>query len=139
MIDRGIVRDLENPGGELEFRPVGFDAVQDFDERFLREILGERAIAHHPIQQRKHGTLVATDELAECRVVTLLGPRDDLLIAGVAQVVRPIFRAYGSYSSLRPWHVHGDRSALRLPEPPAQPQRGSVLATHRGGAPRLGS
>src|SRR5207247_6935609 len=108
-------------------------------ELYLREFLGERAIAHHPIEQRKHGTLVATHELAECRVMTLLCPRHHLLIAGGVQVVRPIFRAYGSLRSLRAQHVHRDRSALRLPEPPAQPQRGSVLAAHRRGAPRLGS
>src|SRR5438876_1189514 len=96
MIDRRVVRDLEDPRRELELGPVRFDAVQDLDERFLREVLGERAIAHHPIEQRKHRTFIAAHELAKCRVMSLLCPRDDLLIAGVAQVVRPIFRAYES-------------------------------------------
>src|SRR5207245_1672400 len=123
----------------LELRPVRFDAVQDFDERLLREVLGERAIAYHPVQQREHRTFVPAHQLAESGVVSLLCPRDDLLIAGVAQVVRPIFRAYESVSSLRPWHVHGDRPALRLPEPPAQSQRGPVVAPHRRRTTRLGS
>src|SRR6266545_8038871 len=96
MIDGGVVRDFENPGRKLELGAIRFDPVQHFDERFLREVFSERAISHHAIEQRKHRTLVAAHELPECGIMTLLCPRYNLLIAGGAQVVRPIFRAYGS-------------------------------------------
>src|SRR2546426_8887150 len=51
------------------------------------------AVAHHAIQQRENGPLVAAHQLAERGFVALLGPRHDLGIAGAGQVARPIFRA----------------------------------------------
>src|SRR2546428_10995525 len=94
MIDRGVVRDLEDPRRELELGIVRADGIQDLDERLLRQVLGEGAVAHHAIQQRENGPLVAAHQLAERGFVALLGPRHDLRIAGAGQVARPIFRAY---------------------------------------------
>ena len=48
MIDRDVVGDLEQPARELELRPVAVDVVQDLDERVLRQVLGQLAIADHP-------------------------------------------------------------------------------------------
>src|SRR6266851_2527675 len=67
MIDGGVVRDLEDPGRELELGVVRADAVQDLDERLLGQVLGEGAVAHHAIQQRENGPLVAAHQLAERR------------------------------------------------------------------------
>src|SRR5207247_890126 len=94
MIDRGVVRDLEDPRRELELGIVRADGIQDLDERLLRQVLGEGAVAHHAIQQRENGPRVAAHQLAERGFVALLGPRHDLRIAGAGQVARPIFRAY---------------------------------------------
>src|SRR5213594_1199657 len=94
MIDRGVVRDLEDPRRELELGIVRADGIQDLDERLLRQVLGEGAVAHHAIQQRENGPLVAAHQLAERGFLALLGPRHDLRIAGAGQVARPIFRAY---------------------------------------------
>src|SRR5947209_15312443 len=94
MIDRRVVRDLEDPRRELELGIVRADGVQDLDERLLSQVLGEGAVTHHAIQQREDGPLVAAHELAECGFLALLRPRHDLRIAGAGQVARPIFRAY---------------------------------------------
>src|SRR5438309_92329 len=141
VIDRRVVRDLEDPGGEPELRAVAGEAVQHLDERFLRQVLGEGAVAHHAIHERKHRSLVAAHQLAERRLVTLLRPLDEILVAGAGQVGRPIFRAYDAVSffrggpgragecggrrdqaGLRPPDVRRGRSALRPPQSSAQPQ-----------------
>src|SRR2546430_9113172 len=71
MIDRGVVRDLEDPRRELELGIVRADGVQDLNERLLRQVLGEGAVAHHAIQQRENGPLVAAHQLAERGFVAL--------------------------------------------------------------------
>src|SRR5439155_1601484 len=102
-----------------------------------------RSIALPSVEQRKHRTLVATHELPECGIMTLLCPRYNLLIAGGAQVVRPIFRAYGSppppLSDVCARSVHSDRPAIRFPQSSTQSQRGPVVAPHRRRAARLGN
>src|SRR5467141_3770958 len=146
MIDRGIVRDLEDPRRELELGIVRADGVQDLDERLLGQVLREGAVAHHAIQQRENGPFVAAHQLAERGFVALLGPRHDLRIAGAGQVARPIFRAYDvppsrdscvrgcralgwrSEAVVRAQHVRRDRAALRPAEPSLEPQRGPLLA-----------
>src|SRR5205809_1101292 len=133
MIDRGVVRDLEDPRRELELGIVRADGIQDLDERLLRQVLGEGAVAHHAIQQRENGPLVAAHQLAERGFVALLRPRHDLRIAGAGQVARPIFRAYDAPPSsascvrgcralgwrgeavVRTQHVRRDPDALALP------------------------
>ena len=59
-----VVGDLEDPARELVFGPVAVDRVEHLDEGFLREVLGELAIAHHAIDQREDRPLVAADQLA---------------------------------------------------------------------------
>src|SRR5216117_1062639 len=157
MIDRGVVRDLEDPRRELELGIVRADGIQDLDERLLRQVLGEGAVAHHAIQQRENGPLVAAHQLAERGFVALLGPRHDLRIAGAGQVARPIFRAYDAPPSsascvrgcralgwrseavVRTQHVRRDRAALRSAEPSLEPQCGPLLAPRRGATARVGA
>src|SRR6266516_1324545 len=157
MIDRGVVRDLEDPRRELELGIVRADGIQDLDERLLRQVLSERAVAHHAIQQRENGPLVAAHQLAERGFVALLRPRHDLRIAGAGQVARPIFRAYDAPPSsascvrgcralgwrseavVRTQHVRRDRAALRPAEPSLEPQCGPLLAPRRGATARVGA
>src|SRR6266550_3591262 len=116
MIDGGVVRDLENPGRKLELGTIRFDPVQHFDERFLRVVFSVRAIAHHPVERRKHRTLVATHELPECGSMTLLFPKYNAPIAGGAEVVPPIFHEVRlpppPLSDVCARYVHSDRPAI---------------------------
>ena len=86
MIDRDIVRDLEQPAGKLELRSVAIDVVQDLHECVLREILGELPIAHHAEDQRKYRPFITTHELPECRIPPLLGERDDVRVGEVGEL-----------------------------------------------------
>ena len=81
MIDRRVVRDLEDPGGELELGAVGIDRVERLDEGLLGEILGQLAVAHHAEEQGKDRTLVAPDQLAVGGLLAGAGPQNHLLIA----------------------------------------------------------
>src|SRR5438094_156976 len=58
------------------------------------QVVGERPVVYHAVEQREQRPLVAAHQFAERRLVTLLRPRHDLLVAGARQVARPIFRAY---------------------------------------------
>ena len=51
VIDGGVVRDLEDPGRELVFRPVAVQRIQHLDESFLGEVLREFPVPHHPENQ----------------------------------------------------------------------------------------
>src|SRR5207247_2359671 len=82
VIDRRVVRDLEDPRRELELRIVRADPVQDLDEGFLSQVFGERPVVYHAVEQREQRPLVAAHQFAERRLVTLLRPRHDLLVAG---------------------------------------------------------
>src|SRR5688572_26995865 len=64
VIDGGVVGDLENPRGKLEFGAVTLDGVQRFDECFLGEIFGQLAVPHHPVNEREDGALVPAHQLA---------------------------------------------------------------------------
>src|SRR6266498_868568 len=81
MIDGCVVCDLEDPGGKLEFRPVGFDRVQRLDESLLRQILGQLAIPDHPIEQGEKRPLVPSDELPVRGLLAPPGQGHDVLIA----------------------------------------------------------
>ena len=81
MIDGRVVRDLEDPGGELELGAVRFDGVERLDEGLLREILGQLAVAHHAEDQRKDRPFVPPDQLAVRRLPSRAGKEHDLLIA----------------------------------------------------------
>ena len=64
VIDRDVVRDLEQPAREFELGPVAIDVVEDLDERFLRQVLGRLPVAHHAENQRKYGPLIPREQLA---------------------------------------------------------------------------
>ena len=70
----------------LNSGPVPIDVVQDLDERVLRQILGELAIANHAEDQREDRPLVPPDQLAERRVAPLLGQRDDVGVRKIEEV-----------------------------------------------------
>ena len=86
MIDRDVVRDLEEPARELEFGPIAVDVVQDLDERVLRQVFGQFAIAHHAIDEREDRPLVAANQLAIRRLASLLRERDDVGVREVGEV-----------------------------------------------------
>ena len=86
VIDRHVVGDLEEPARKLELGPVPVDVVQHLDEGVLRQILGQLAIAHHPVDQREDRPLVPPDQLAKRGVASLLGQRDDIGVRKIGEV-----------------------------------------------------
>src|SRR5450830_49875 len=83
MIDRDVVRDLEQPAREFELGPISVDVVQYLDEGFLREVLGGLIVAHHAVYEREHGSLIALDQLAIGVLTPFLGEDDHLLVGYV--------------------------------------------------------
>ena len=81
VIDRRVVGDLEDPGGELELGAIGLDRVERLDERLLRQVLRQLAVPHHAEEQREDRPLVAADQLTVRRLATRAGHEDDLLVA----------------------------------------------------------
>ncbi len=45
----------------LNSGPIAVEVVQDLDERVLREVLGQLAVADHPIDERKDWSLISAD------------------------------------------------------------------------------
>ena len=86
MVDRDVVRDLEEPAGELELRAVPIDVVEDLDEGVLGEIFGDLAIPHHPEDQREDRPFVSTDELLIRGFLPLLSERDEVSVGEIAYV-----------------------------------------------------
>src|SRR5262249_25154746 len=86
MIDGHVVGDLEQPARKLELGPIPIDVVEDLDERVLREVLGELAIAHHAIDQRDSVPLVPSDHLAKRRLTPPLRERDDIGVRQIEEV-----------------------------------------------------
>ena len=78
MIDREVVRDLEQPARELELGAVPVDMVQDLDERILRQVLRQLAVADHAEDEREYRSFVAAHELAERGFAPLLGETNDI-------------------------------------------------------------
>ena len=74
VIDRDVVRDLEQPARQPEFGPIPVDVVQDLDERVLCQVLRRLAIAHHAIDEREDRPLVAPDQFAKCILAPPLRP-----------------------------------------------------------------
>lgn len=67
-VDRGVVRDAKNPGRQSSGRIEGGEAAEGFDERVLGKILRKRPVAREANEQRQDRTLVAADDLLECRL-----------------------------------------------------------------------
>src|SRR6478752_1812032 len=86
VIDGDVVRDLEQPGRELEVRPVAVEMREDLDEGVLRQVLGELAIAHHTEDEREDWSFVPFDELTMRCVAALEGEGDDIGIGEVGEV-----------------------------------------------------
>jgi demethylmenaquinone methyltransferase / 2-methoxy-6-polyprenyl-1,4-benzoquinol methylase len=86
MIDRDVVGDLEQPGGELEVRSVAIEMGEDFDEGVLGQILGELTVAHHAEDEREDRPLVSLDQLAMRGVAALECEGDDVGIGQVGKI-----------------------------------------------------
>lgn len=87
MIDGEVVRDLEQPARELEFRTVAIDVVQDANERILREIFRGLAIADHAENEREDGSFVAVNELPERRFPSFFGEGCDIGVGECREIV----------------------------------------------------
>jgi len=86
VIDREVVRDLEEPARELELGAVAIDVIEDLDEGLLREVLGGLAIAHHAEDQREDGPLVAPHELAERGVAPRPRERGEIRVREIDEI-----------------------------------------------------
>src|SRR5437762_9765949 len=86
MIDRDVVRDLEQPARELELGPIAVDVVEDLDERVLGQVLGELPVTHHPEDEREDRAFVPANQLAKCGIAPLLGQRDDVGVREVEKI-----------------------------------------------------
>lgn len=73
-VEARVVRDAKQPARETPRRVERRQAAEGLDERFLREILGERLVAGQPDEQAEDRPLVAPDDLLE----RLLGSRQRL-------------------------------------------------------------
>ena len=86
MVDRDVVRDLEQPARELELGPVAIDVVEHLDEGVLRQVFGHFPVAHHPEDQREDGPLVSPHQLSKCRLAPFLRERGDVGIRKIAEI-----------------------------------------------------
>ena len=84
MIDGDVVGDLEQPARKFELRPIPVDVVQHLDERVLRQIFGQLAVANHPVDQREHRPLVPSDKLH------LSGTKTDILLMRTGEKKRGV-------------------------------------------------
>ena len=67
-IDRGVMRDPQDPGGQAPVHVERGETADGFDEGFLGEILRQRAIAGQANEQRQDRALVTTDDLLDRRL-----------------------------------------------------------------------
>ena len=86
MIDRQIVRDLEQPARQLELGGVALDVVERLDEGVLRELLRRLSISHHAIHEREHGPLVAAHQLPKRCLAPLLREDDDVRVGQIREI-----------------------------------------------------
>ena len=59
---------------------MAIEGAERFDEGFLCQILGQLAVAHHPIDEVEHGRAVSPQHFAIRVFVTLARPRHDFLV-----------------------------------------------------------
>src|SRR5688500_1572543 len=106
MIERRVVRDLEDPRAELVAGIVAIERVEHLDEGVLGEVFRLLAIADQAVDERKDRTLVAPDQFSIRRLAALPGEDDDFLVGQffIVHCGRTVNRAsvpdYGA--SLRP-------------------------------------
>lgn len=131
MVDRGVVRDPEEPTRELQFGPIGVEPVQGPDEGVLRELLGDFAVPDHPEHEGEDGPLIALDERARPRVAPTERELDQFDIGELGEV--------GAHRE-----GEGRRAELDTPRTSGAPQRFRGRASTRrtsaanlshGGAP----
>ena len=60
--------------------------VQDLDERVLREVFGDGAVAHHAEHEREHGSLVPAQQLPVRGFAPTLRERNHVRIGKIGQV-----------------------------------------------------
>ena len=65
VVDRRVVRDLEQPARELPRRVVGVEAAEGLDEDLLRQVLGRARVLDHAHDQAVDRPLEARHQLAE--------------------------------------------------------------------------
>src|SRR5690606_24043297 len=90
MIERRVVRDLEDPGAELVRGVVPLQVVQHLDEGVLGEVFGPLPVPDQAINEGEHRPFITADQLAICRLTPLQGAGDHFLIGQLGIVQRLI-------------------------------------------------
>ena len=80
VIDRVVVRDLQDPVTELVAGLVGADRVEGANERFLRQIFGERTVPYHPEDERENRSFITRQQLTERSLVSTCGARREFAV-----------------------------------------------------------
>src|ERR1044071_243954 len=81
MVNGGVVRDLVNPGRELELGAVAPKRVVDLDEDLLRQIQRGFVIADHAIDVGRNRALVAAHQFLKSVFAPGDGPRHQISIS----------------------------------------------------------
>src|SRR3954462_7917543 len=86
VIDRDVVRDLEQPARKLEFRAIAVEMVQDLNERVLRQILRCLPVADHAEDEREDRALIPANEFPIRGFPPLLGESNHVSVGKVRKV-----------------------------------------------------
>ena len=87
LVQHPVLRHLEEPGREPAAEREVRQPLVDAEEDFLRQILGERAVAHEPKHVVEDGKLIRTDDERESSLISSLGlPQDAEIRLGQRQV-----------------------------------------------------
>src|SRR6185312_3509149 len=77
LVEHAVLRDLEEPGRELRAERELREALEDAEENLLRQVLGQRAIAHEPKHVVENRRLIRPENQGEGSFVTPLSlPQD---------------------------------------------------------------
>ena len=97
VIDRQVVRDLEQPGRELVGAVVAIEIIESADKGFLSQVFSSFSISDHSINNREHRPLEAIDQLPGGSIVTTTTQDNQLLVT----LVRVVHRESGSAAKRR--------------------------------------
>src|SRR5205085_4965065 len=124
-IDRAVVDDAEHPGAHAAPSPVvARAAAPQGEERLLRDVLGDAALAAHPVRKGVGGVGVALVDDLEGRGVATAGELHEVLVGQAAEA--RLARGLGGASA---WHATGLYGGRARPD-----QRFSAGAAGRGAA-----
>ncbi len=87
VIDREVIGDFEQPGGETVRAVVAVEVVERADEHLLRKVLGQFPVANHSVDDGEYGTLESLNQLASGSLITAPTESDELLV-GLPAVVQ---------------------------------------------------